>query len=333
MQELTDSQLVELYQLDTSPIYDVNGVATQTGQIYRWTTGVIDVRIVGQLAPTGPRTATHVTLDRLMPIQSGRSYKVVIQTGADPEDASAALPCFGQTVTIDNPYGAGTISATQLSLLTPLAAAPPALAAYTFMGVNAARLGGQDYVPLPIEVTGFEWAGTGKIPRPKLRVSNVGGLAGALVIAHGGLLGAKVTRIRTFREFLDDGANPDPSGFMEPDIFYVDRVAAHRKALVEFELAAALDQQGVRLPKRVMLRDTCGFTYRQWVVNAAGVAAFVPGTCPYAGSTYFKIDDTSSLIPAEDVCGYRLASCIARFGASTNLPFNAFPGISLGGTR
>jgi lambda family phage minor tail protein L len=218
-------------------------------------------------------------------------------------------------------------------LSQPLSAVPAAGAPYTFFGTNGVKFGGTEYVPMPIEATGFEWAGTGKLPRPKLRVSNVGGFAGALVIANRDLLGAKVTRIRTFREFLDDGESPDPSGFMEPDIFLVERKSVHRKALIEFELAPAMEQQGLKLPRRIMLRDTCGYTYRQWATDTNNVTGFIPGTCPYAGSTYFKIDDTSTVSADEDVCGYRQTSCALRFGAAANLPFNAFPGISIGGVR
>lgn len=62
---------------------------------------------------------------------------------------------------------------------------------------------GQTYVPFPIEASGFEFSGKGKLPRPVLRVANVTGLLGALVRDYQDLIGAKVTRRRTMVKFLD----------------------------------------------------------------------------------------------------------------------------------
>lgn len=332
MQELAGKEYVELYELDTGPIYEVHGVATAAGNIYRWTPGIIDVTVEGVIPPTGTLTTTILTLDRLLPTQVGRAYRFIVALGAE-EDSGFIAVSETTTVTINNPYGDGTISVTRVTLDTALPSVPAIGAQWTFVGTNAVKFGGNSYIPLPIEAAGFEWTGTGKLPKPKLRVSNVGNFAAALVIANGDLLGAKVTRLRTFREFLDDGENPDPSAFMDPDIFFVDRKSAHRKAMIEFELAPALEQQGLKLPRRIMLRDTCGFTYRQWITDANNVTGFVPGTCPYAGASYFKMDDTGTATASEDVCGQRLPSCVLRFGASANLPFDAFPGISIGGVR
>lgn len=332
MQELGGENGIELYELDTGPLFEVNGVRTAAGEVYRWTSGVIDVTTSGVLPPTGTRSTEFLALDRLLPTEVGRAYRFIVSLG--PDSDSAFIPIATTTTeVIANPYGDGVITVTRVGLSEPLPSVPPVGAQWTFVGVNSVKFGGNLYTPLPIVVTGFEWAGTGKLPRPKLRISNVGGLAGALVIANGGLEGAEVTRFRTFREYLDDGESPDPSGIMEPDRFTIDRKSSHTKVLIEFELSPALEQQGVKLPRRVMLRDTCDFTYRQWVTDAGGLVGFVPGTCPYAGASYFKADDTSTASAAEDVCGQRLPSCAARFGTGAKLPFGSFPGISIGGGR
>ena len=327
-QQLEADGYIELFELDTSPLFTVNGVATQQGEVYRWTSGIIDLRSSGLLAPTGTRTASAVTLDKLLPLVEGRPYRIVVDVG-DGEVYPPTLVSSFTTVTIANPYGSGNISATEVTLAAPLTSVPASGAAWTFIGTNAVRFRGNDYIPMPIDVQGFEWSGTGKIPRPKLRVSNIGGLAGALVIANNDLLGAQVTRIRTFRNFLDDGETPDPTAFYEPDIYFVDRKSAQTRASVELELTAALDQQGLKLPRRTMIRDTCGYLYRQWVTDVNGITGFVPGTCPYSGGAYFKADDTSTGTASLDVCGLRQSSCVARFGAGARLPFNAFPGLSI----
>ena len=92
---------------------------------------------------------------------------------------------------------------------------------------------------------------------------------------------------------VDDGATPDPTSFCEPDVYQVDRKSAHNKNYVEFELAAQLDQQGKKLPGRIMLRDTCNLTYRQYTTTALGVTGFVYGSCPYTGTALF--DNTNAV--------------------------------------
>ena len=62
---------------------------------------------------------------------------------------------------------------------------------------------GLTYEPFPIEATGFEANAAGKLPRPTLRASNIGGTLGAYLRALQDALGAKVTRKRTLGKYLD----------------------------------------------------------------------------------------------------------------------------------
>lgn len=62
---------------------------------------------------------------------------------------------------------------------------------------------GQQYEPFPIQAEGFSRNSQGSSPRPTLTVSNVLGLVGVLAIENKGLRGAKVTRKRTLRKYLD----------------------------------------------------------------------------------------------------------------------------------
>ena len=90
---------------------------------------------------------------------------------------------------------------------------------YFHAGVNANNNGdivwnSQAYMAFPIEATEFEYSGTGSLPRPKLRVSNILGTITALILSlPNGLEGAKVTRIRTLARYLDS-ANFPPSGLL-----------------------------------------------------------------------------------------------------------------------
>tara|TARA_R100001510_G_C7635850_1_gene194013 strand:- start:336 stop:962 length:627 start_codon:yes stop_codon:yes gene_type:complete len=142
-----------------------------------------------------------------------------------------------------------------------------------------------EYVKMPIEASGFQFNGK-QLPRPKLKISNIlGNITTILLTLPQGLEGAKVTRIRTLRRFIDDvnfsggdllledgsfllqedssvvdlesGANPfgtaDPTATFPNEIFFIDRKVTENRAVVEFELAASFDLQGVRLPKRQIL--------------------------------------------------------------------------------
>src|ERR1700744_5316155 len=64
---------------------------------------------------------------------------------------------------------------------------------------------GISYPPFPVQVTGMESDGTQAAPpQPTLTVSNVNGLLMQDVLENMDMVGAKVARIRTFRNFLDD---------------------------------------------------------------------------------------------------------------------------------
>lgn len=62
---------------------------------------------------------------------------------------------------------------------------------------------GQSYLPWPIKVEGFEWSGEGSPPRPKMAISNQGGIISALVVNYQDLVGAKLTRKKTLVKYLD----------------------------------------------------------------------------------------------------------------------------------
>lgn len=182
---------------------------------------------------------------------------------------------------------------------------------------------GQAYQPFPIEAEGFEYAGEGTLPRPKIRVSNIlGAITALLLTLPDGLEGAKVTRIRTLGRFLDEenfalpyvetgyadlnyvSENPtaDPTAEFPREIFYVDRKTLETRDVIEFELASAFDLVGVRAPRRQCV------TRCQWVYRSA--------ECGYNRTVYYDVNDVPVSDPKQDVCGKRLSSCESRFSVS-----------------
>lgn len=182
---------------------------------------------------------------------------------------------------------------------------------------------GNTYTPFPVQASGFEYSGNGQLPRPKLVVANITGAISLLVIQYDDLLGAKLTRKRTLAKFLDavnfpGGTNTsaDPEAEFPDDVFFIDRKVSENRDIVEFELAAAFDVAGVKLPRRQIIQNVCIWRYK--------------GTeCGYAGSNYFDANDASVASQSQDVCGKRLSSCKARFGQTAELPFGSFPSAGL----
>lgn len=194
-------------------------------------------------------------------------------------------------------------------------------------GTNALRgkvvWQGNEYLPFPIQVTGFEYNGTGQLPRPKVVVANLTGVITTLLLELDDLLGAKFIRKRTLAKYLDavnfDGGvnlSADATAEFAEDVYYVDRKASENRDLVEFELAASFDLQGIRLPRRQIIQNICPWRYRG-------------SECGYTGSVYFDANDNRVGTLAQDVCGKRLASCKVRFGEYAELPFGGFPAAGL----
>jgi hypothetical protein len=182
---------------------------------------------------------------------------------------------------------------------------------------------GQEYSPFPVQITGFEFSAGGQLPRPKMLVSNVTGIITALVLAYQDLLGAKVIRKRTMLKYLDavnfpDSINPtaDPTAEFPDDVYYIDHKTGENKQVVEFDLSASFDVQGIKLPRRQIIQNLCPWKYRS-------------AECSYAGTNYFDKNDVAVGTLAQDVCGKRLSSCEARFGTSAELPFGGFVGAGL----
>jgi lambda family phage minor tail protein L len=198
---------------------------------------------------------------------------------------------------------------------------------------------GNTYTPIAIMAEGFEVSGKGRLPNPKLVMSNTDLLVTTILTSLGDILGAKVTRFLTFDRYLDDGEEPDGEATFLPQIYVVERKVKQTRLAVEFELSAAMDQAGRLLPKRQILRDACTHIYRRWDGSAFD---YDNATCPWSGSDespggtetpYFTREDVATDFPELDDCGKRLNSCKVRhnhtsLAAPLPLPTRAFPAVA-----
>jgi lambda family phage minor tail protein L len=185
---------------------------------------------------------------------------------------------------------------------------------------------GVEYQAVDVQFEGLETSGAGALPTPKIRISNIDGMAQAIVATYGELLGCTLYRIRTYTRFLDGHPDADPEAFYGPDIFRFERKASENGVYIEWELSASIDQEGKMLPGRTIVRNTCLWRYR-FFNGSVGHFDYSKAQCPYTGSQSYDINDEPVSDPADDVPSRRLSCCRTRFGRANPLPFGGFPGV------
>jgi len=184
--------------------------------------------------------------------------------------------------------------------------------------------GGNEYIGLPMEATGFEMTSKGALPQPSITIANLYGAGNTLLDTYNGLIGAEVTRILTLRRFLDDGATPDPNAFITRDKFVVSQKTSHNAVAIVFKLASRMDHEGTQLPRRLLMRDLCTHTYRIWVVETQSFD-YSHASCPYTGPNNFDTNDGGTTHD-RDQCSRTINGCGARFAPGV-LPGRFFPGV------
>jgi len=198
---------------------------------------------------------------------------------------------------------------------------------------------GNLYVPIPVMAEGWEYTGKGSLPTPTFKISNVALLMSSIIENLGDPLGAKITRWKTYERFLDapQGSEPDPDKHFTKEIYQVERKVNQNAELVEFELSAAIDQDGRKLPSRQVVRGFCSQRYRVYDPLTGGFD-YSDVTCPWAGSDdvqggvegpfFTAAGITATGGASEDACGKKLSDCKIRFqAAGLPLPYWGFPAV------
>jgi len=156
---------------------------------------------------------------------------------------------------------------------------------------------GETYYPAPIEASGFETTTRGTLPTPSLAIASQSekgrdqlALLRYQILKFGDIIGAKVTRRRTFAKYLDftnfyfgteqtdqqtrresfspniqelpQGYEPDPNAELPLDIYYIERKTSENKVIIQYQLSSVLDLEGVKIPKRTIISDRCNWQYR-----------------------------------------------------------------------
>ena len=175
------------------------------------------------------------------------------------------------------------------------------------------------YFSFPMQVDGFEMSSAGNLPTPTLTITAAEGMDEPLSMMKkaflhlDNLIGAKVSRIRTFAKYLNKSANDgiDDVGYAEQglaelprDVFFIERKSLEDKSSVQFELSSMIDLQNLSLPARMVLAARCPFTYRGegclYEYGAFGGTDCGEPACP-SGPTYgedlLKIFGTTDFLP------------------------------------
>lgn len=182
---------------------------------------------------------------------------------------------------------------------------------------------GNTYTPLPFSLEGFEKNSKGTLAQPTLTIADVAGSILSYLQSYGDLIGTKVTRIKTFSQYLNLTSGPR----FPDEVFFIERKSSASKFMAQFTLSSLFDMQGLYLPRRLVLKDVCTYVYRVWRPDS-GDFYCAPRQCPYTALNFYKYDGTPTDDPAQDVCGKRYSDCVLRYPRPQVLPTRAFPGAS-----
>ena len=194
----------------------------------------------------------------------------------------------------------------------------------TSIGGQPVTFAGKVYQPAPIKTEGFSWDGSGALPRPTLTVGVKDLAFLSFVLGADDLVGCPIKRIVTYRRFLDDGAQPNPTAHFPIDEYVVERKQSQARNTLNFELSAKMDQEGRMIPARQVLRDACTHSFRRWV---NGEWDYSKATCPYSAPQMYNAQGQQITDPTKARCGKKLSDCQLHFGADAELPFYGFPGV------
>ncbi|HAM8737748.1 TPA: phage minor tail protein L [Escherichia coli] len=163
---------------------------------------------------------------------------------------------------------------------------------------------GRKYEAYPIDGSGFEMNGKGSSARPSLTVSNLFGLVTGMAEDLQSLVGATVVRRRVYARFLDAvnfvAGNPEADPEQElSDRWVVEQMSQLTAMTASFVLATPTETDGAQFPGRIMLANTCMWTYRS-------------DECGYTGGAVADEFDKPTTDIRKDRCSKCMRGCELR---------------------
>lgn len=159
---------------------------------------------------------------------------------------------------------------------------------------------GSDYMPIGMEIEGFEVNADGRVNRPKLKISNKDFFVTNLLRKNDDFKNARILRKRTFVKFLDDvnfdGGNPfgdsDSTAELSNQTYIVSQKSQENKLFVELELTSPLDLDNFEINSRRIMGKYCYWQYRGMGCQYKGIPIQKED-----GKTFSDIDGNEIPIP------------------------------------
>lgn len=138
---------------------------------------------------------------------------------------------------------------------------------------------GNSYYATAIEVEGFEANVFGRLPRPKVTVSNSDFIISSVLRDYADFRNAKFVRVKLFLKHLDDdnfddSTNPfghaDPLSFISKEKYLISQKIIENKQLIQFELITPFDLQSLETATRAIYGRYCYWQYRGMGCNYQG---------------------------------------------------------------
>ncbi|EZJ96864.1 phage minor tail protein L [Escherichia coli 1-182-04_S1_C3] len=126
---------------------------------------------------------------------------------------------------------------------------------------------GRQYQAYPIQGTGFELNGKGSAARPTLTVSNLHGMVTGMAEDLQSLVGGTVVRRKVYARFLDavNFVNGNSDADPEQEVisrWRIEQCSELSAVSASFVLSTPTETDGAVFPGRIMLANTCTWTYR-----------------------------------------------------------------------
>lgn len=122
-------------------------------------------------------------------------------------------------------------------------------------GMNV-KFNGIDYVGIPIQLTGTKVDIKSAPARVTMSVAaDRSTMLINMINSYGDMVGAKVNYTATFRNFLDDGEDADPTQYFPMERYIIIQKQSFNINGISFLLASPLDLPTLKLPRRQILRD------------------------------------------------------------------------------
>ena len=128
--------------------------------------------------------------------------------------------------------------------------------------LQSVEFDGNTYLPLPILSEGFDIESGGMYSRPTITIGNVTSVFSDSLLegqSFEDLISKRITRRTTLAEYLGIASSIEfPS-----TVYVIDRIKEKSAIAVTLELSVPFDLQGIKLPFRVVLKDTCPWRYKE----------------------------------------------------------------------